>query len=119
MIGGAAQADVGVLVISARQNEFEAGFDRGGQTSEHAVLAKTLGTTHTAHPRAAVRAGGRGLTVCVVCGVCVVRGVVCVLCLCAVLCCAVLCCAVCAVLCAAHRHFPADCADQQNGRTDR
>jgi peptide chain release factor subunit 3 len=43
MIGGAAQADVGVLVISARQNEFEAGFDRGGQTREHAMLAKTLG----------------------------------------------------------------------------
>jgi peptide chain release factor subunit 3 len=43
MIGGAAQADVGVLVISARQNEFEAGFERGGQTREHAMLAKTLG----------------------------------------------------------------------------
>lgn len=43
MITGAAQADVGVLVISARQGEFEAGFDRGGQTREHAMLAKTLG----------------------------------------------------------------------------
>lgn len=43
MIGGAAQADVGVLVISAREGEFEAGFDRGGQTREHAMLAKTLG----------------------------------------------------------------------------
>jgi peptide chain release factor subunit 3 len=43
MIGGAAQADVGVLVISARKGEFETGFERGGQTREHAVLAKTAG----------------------------------------------------------------------------
>lgn len=43
MIGGASQADIGVLVISARKGEFEAGFDRGGQTREHAMLAKTLG----------------------------------------------------------------------------
>ena len=43
MIGGAAQADVGVLVVSARKNEFEQGFDRGGQTREHALLALTLG----------------------------------------------------------------------------
>jgi peptide chain release factor subunit 3 len=43
MITGAAQADVAVLVVSARQNEFEAGFLRGGQTVEHAILAKTLG----------------------------------------------------------------------------
>jgi peptide chain release factor subunit 3 len=76
MIAGAAQADVGVLVVSARkvctllpytlfegpplseiyhsavlmcrhsiplQAEFEAGFERGGQTREHAQLAKTLG----------------------------------------------------------------------------
>ncbi|KAJ1963679.1 translation termination factor GTPase eRF3 [Dipsacomyces acuminosporus] len=43
MLGGAAQADVGVLVISARKGEFETGFDRGGQTREHAVLAKTAG----------------------------------------------------------------------------
>eukprot|EP01083_Nonionella_stella_P020600 57126_1 len=43
MISGAAQADVGVLVISARKGEFEAGFSRGGQTREHAMLAKTLG----------------------------------------------------------------------------
>ena len=65
MIGGAAQADIGtpslsagyaacvlltqlfvvtgVLVISARKGEFEAGLDRGGQTREHAMLAKTAG----------------------------------------------------------------------------
>ncbi len=39
----ASQADVGVLVISARKGEFETGFDRGGQTREHAMLARTLG----------------------------------------------------------------------------
>src|SRR5947207_195337 len=43
MISGAAQADVGVLVISARKGEFETGFDKGGQTREHAVLAKMQG----------------------------------------------------------------------------
>ena len=43
MIAGACQADVGVLVISARKGEFETGFERGGQTREHAMLAKTLG----------------------------------------------------------------------------
>jgi peptide chain release factor subunit 3 len=43
MIGGASQADVAILVISVRKGEFEAGFDRGGQSREHAVLAKTTG----------------------------------------------------------------------------
>lgn len=43
MIAGAAQADVGILVISARKGEFEAGFEKGGQTREHAQLAKTVG----------------------------------------------------------------------------
>ncbi|GMI50751.1 hypothetical protein TeGR_g6974 [Tetraparma gracilis] len=46
MIMGASQADVGVLVISARKGEFEAGFDRGGQTREHAMLCKTLGINY-------------------------------------------------------------------------
>ena len=46
MIMGASQADVGVLVISARKGEFEAGFDRGGQTREHAMLCKTLGISY-------------------------------------------------------------------------
>mmetsp|Transcript_14188 Transcript_14188/g.20405 ORF Transcript_14188/g.20405 Transcript_14188/m.20405 type:complete len:601 (+) Transcript_14188:112-1914(+) len=45
MIMGASQADIGVLVISARRGEFETGFDRGGQTREHAMLAKTLGVS--------------------------------------------------------------------------
>jgi len=43
MIQGAAQADIGVLVISAKTGEFESGFEKGGQTIEHAVLAKSLG----------------------------------------------------------------------------
>lgn len=43
MIGGASQADIGILVISARKGEFETGFERGGQTREHAMLAKTSG----------------------------------------------------------------------------
>ncbi|EPY51323.1 translation release factor class II eRF3 [Schizosaccharomyces cryophilus OY26] len=46
MINGASQADIGVLVISARRGEFEAGFERGGQTREHAVLARTQGINH-------------------------------------------------------------------------
>merc|ERR1712072_278479 len=43
MISGAAQADIAILVISARKGEFETGFEKGGQTREHAMLAKTLG----------------------------------------------------------------------------
>lgn len=46
MIGGACQADLAVLVISARKGEFETGFERGGQTREHAMLAKTAGVKH-------------------------------------------------------------------------
>jgi peptide chain release factor subunit 3 len=46
MISGAAQADVAVLVISARRGEFETGFEKGGQTREHALLAKTLGVRY-------------------------------------------------------------------------
>ncbi|MBY0307266.1 MAG: translation elongation factor EF1A family protein, partial [Phycisphaerales bacterium] len=45
MIAGAAQADVGVLVISAKRGEFESGFEKAGQTREHAMLAKTLGVS--------------------------------------------------------------------------
>ena len=43
MITGASEADIGILVISARKGEFETGFDRGGQTREHAMLAKSCG----------------------------------------------------------------------------
>lgn len=43
MIAGASQADVGILVISARKGEYETGFEKGGQTREHAILAKTQG----------------------------------------------------------------------------
>ena len=45
MISGAAQADVAVLVISARKGEFETGFERGGQTREHILLVKTAGVS--------------------------------------------------------------------------
>jgi elongation factor 1-alpha len=43
MITGASQADVGLLVVSAKKGEFEAGIGPGGQTKEHAYLAMTLG----------------------------------------------------------------------------
>ncbi|XP_074593571.1 eukaryotic translation release factor 3 [Brevipalpus obovatus] len=43
MISGTSQADLAVLVISARKGEFETGFEKGGQTREHAMLAKTAG----------------------------------------------------------------------------
>lgn len=43
MIQGATQADVALLVISARKGEFEAGFQKDGQTREHILLCKTLG----------------------------------------------------------------------------
>ena len=43
MIMGAALADYGALVISAKKGEFEAGFEAEGQTREHVQLAKSLG----------------------------------------------------------------------------
>lgn len=61
MIAGAAQADVGVLVISARKGEFETGFEKGGQTREHALLAKTLGVRHC-HPLATAFASLQSVT---------------------------------------------------------
>ncbi|CAO2834420.1 unnamed protein product [Amaranthus hypochondriacus] len=45
MISGASQADIGILVISARKGEFETGYEKGGQTREHVLLAKTLGVS--------------------------------------------------------------------------
>ncbi|CAH8456914.1 unnamed protein product [Schistosoma turkestanicum] len=46
MISGASVADIAILVISARRGEFETGFDKGGQTREHALLVKTAGVKH-------------------------------------------------------------------------
>jgi len=43
MITGASQADAAVLFVSAKKGEFEAGTGPGGQTTEHAFLAFTLG----------------------------------------------------------------------------
>jgi elongation factor 1-alpha len=43
MITGTSQADCAVLIVSAKKGEFEAGIGPGGQTREHAYLAKTLG----------------------------------------------------------------------------
>ncbi|KAF8195924.1 eukaryotic polypeptide chain release factor 3 [Mycena galopus ATCC 62051] len=45
MISGAAQADIAILVISARKGEFETGFEKGGQTREHIMLVKTAGVS--------------------------------------------------------------------------
>lgn len=45
MISGATQADSALLVVDAATGEFEAGFDRGGQTREHLVLVRSLGVT--------------------------------------------------------------------------
>jgi peptide chain release factor subunit 3 len=41
MIGGASQADVGILVISARKGEYETGFEKGGQTREVSDIPST------------------------------------------------------------------------------
>uniref|UniRef100_UPI00358FF03A HBS1-like protein isoform X2 n=1 Tax=Myxine glutinosa TaxID=7769 RepID=UPI00358FF03A len=48
MITGAAQADVAVLVVNVTTGEFEAGFEAGGQTREHALLVRSLGVTQLA-----------------------------------------------------------------------
>lgn len=45
MIFGAAQADVGLLVVDATTGEFETGFESGGQTREHALLVRSLGVS--------------------------------------------------------------------------
>lgn len=46
MIQGTSQADVGALVISAKEGEFESGFEKDGQTREHAILCKSMGIRH-------------------------------------------------------------------------
>ncbi len=48
MITGTSQADAAILVVSARKGEFEVGVGPGGQTREHAYLARTLGVTQMA-----------------------------------------------------------------------
>jgi elongation factor 1 alpha-like protein len=45
MISGASQADCALLVVDAANGEFEAGFDRGGQTREHLLLVRSLGVS--------------------------------------------------------------------------
>ncbi|XP_074600129.1 translation elongation factor EF-1alpha (GTPase) HBS1 isoform X2 [Brevipalpus obovatus] len=45
MITGASHADVAILIVDATRGEFEAGFDSGGQTREHALLVRSLGVT--------------------------------------------------------------------------
>ncbi|KAK8789940.1 hypothetical protein WA158_006720 [Blastocystis sp. Blastoise] len=46
MISGAFQSDVGLLILSAAPDEFEAGFKDGGQTKEHVLLMKGIGVDH-------------------------------------------------------------------------
>lgn len=43
MISGASQADCALLLVDAATGEFEAGFERGGQTREHLLLVRSLG----------------------------------------------------------------------------
>nr|VZH92152.1 unnamed protein product [Spirometra erinaceieuropaei] len=45
VIGGAAQADVALLVVNATAGEFETGMQVGGQTQEHARLVRLLGVS--------------------------------------------------------------------------
>lgn len=45
MISGATQADACILVVPAVDAEFQDGFSQGGQTKEHAILARSLGVS--------------------------------------------------------------------------
>lgn len=46
MITGTVQADCAILVIDSDTGAFEKGFNAGGQTAEHALLAHSLGISH-------------------------------------------------------------------------
>jgi len=48
MITGASEADVAILVSSAKKGEFEVGVGPGGQTREHAYLLRVLGVSQIA-----------------------------------------------------------------------
>lgn len=48
MITGTSQADAAILTVSAKKGEFEVGVGPGGQTREHAYLARTLGVNQLA-----------------------------------------------------------------------
>ncbi len=48
MITGTSQADAAILVVSGKKGEFEVGVGPGGQTREHAYLARTLGVAQLA-----------------------------------------------------------------------
>lgn len=43
MITGTSQADCAILVVSAKEGEFEDGYSKHGQTREHGLLAFTMG----------------------------------------------------------------------------
>ncbi|XP_049848744.1 eukaryotic peptide chain release factor GTP-binding subunit ERF3A-like isoform X2 [Schistocerca gregaria] len=43
MLVGLCQADIAILIISARKGEFESGFEKNGQTREHVFLARAMG----------------------------------------------------------------------------
>jgi elongation factor 1-alpha len=48
MITGTSQADAAILVVSSKKGEFEVGVGPGGQSREHAYLARTLGVAQLA-----------------------------------------------------------------------
>ncbi len=43
MIKAASQSDVAVLIISAKEGDFESGFEKEGLTKQHTILVKALG----------------------------------------------------------------------------
>lgn len=45
MISGASHADSALLVVDSSMGEFEAGFERGGQTKEHLLLVRSFGVS--------------------------------------------------------------------------